>query len=73
MVRIYEKMFGKKPEIQVIHAGLECGILAAKIPNLDCVSMGPEIRDIHTTEERMSISSVARMWEYILEIVKTKR
>lgn len=73
MVRIYEKMFRKKPEIQVIHAGLECGILAAKIPNLDCVSMGPEIRDIHTAEERMSISSVRRMWEYILEIVKTKR
>ena len=73
MVRIYEKMFGKKPEIQVIHAGLECGILAAKIPNLDCVSMGPEIQDIHTAEERMSISSVRRMWEYILEIVKTKR
>ena len=73
MVRIYEEMFGRKPEVQAIHAGLECGILASRIPDLDCVSMGPDILDIHTTKERMSIPSVERMWRYILEVVKTKR
>lgn len=71
-VRIYEELFGERPKVEAIHAGLECGILASKIPDLDCVSMGPDILDIHTTEERMSISSVERMWKYILEIVKRK-
>lgn len=72
MMRIYEEMFGKIPTVEVIHAGLECGILSTKIPNLDCVSIGPNIFEIHTTEEHMSISSVQRMWNYLVEIVKTK-
>lgn len=72
MVCIYEKMYGKKPVIQAIHAGLECGILASKIPGLDAVSMGPDIYDIHTTEERLSISSTKRMWEYLLQILAEK-
>jgi dipeptidase D len=69
-VRIFEEMFGRKPKVEAIHAGLECGLLASKIPDLDCVSMGPDILNIHTTEERISISSVERMWNYILKIVK---
>lgn len=69
-VRIYRELFGTAPKVEAIHAGLECGILASKIPDLDCVSLGPDIRDIHTTEERLSISSVERMWRYILEIIK---
>lgn len=72
MVRIYEAMFGVTPKVEAIHAGLECGILASKIPDLDCVSTGPDILDVHTTEERISISSVERMWNYILEILKRK-
>lgn len=70
MVRIYEKMFGKQPKVEAIHAGLECGVLSSKIPGLDCVSMGPDILDIHTTEEHLSISSVERMWEFILAVLK---
>jgi len=69
-VRIYQEMFGSEPKVEAIHAGLECGLLASKIPDLDCVSMGPDIHDIHTTEERLSIPSVERMWNYILEILK---
>ncbi|MBS6397589.1 MAG: aminoacyl-histidine dipeptidase [Clostridiales bacterium] len=72
MVRIYEEMFGAAPKVEAIHAGLECGILASKIEDLDCVSMGPDMLDIHTTEERASIASVERMWNYILEILKRK-
>ena len=72
MQKIYEEMFGKTPSVEVIHAGLECGILSTKIPNLDCVSIGPNIYGIHTTEEHMSIASVQRMWKYLVEIVKTK-
>lgn len=72
MQKIYEEMFGKTPTVEVIHAGLECGILSTKIPNLDCVSIGPNIYEIHTTEEHMSIASVQRMWNYLVEIVKTR-
>ena len=70
MVRIYKEMFGKDAQVEALHAGLECGIMTAKIPGLDCVSFGPNIYDIHTTEERLSISSAARMWKYLLEILK---
>ncbi|MBE5881535.1 MAG: aminoacyl-histidine dipeptidase [Lachnospiraceae bacterium] len=69
MVRIYKEHFDREPAIISIHAGLECGILAEKIPNLDAVSMGPDMYDIHTTEERLSISSTQRVWEYLLKIL----
>ena len=72
MVRIYREMFGKEVQVEALHAGLECGIMISKIPGLDCVSYGPNIYDIHTTEERLSISSVSRMWDYLLEILKQK-
>lgn len=72
MIRIYREMYGKEPEIQAIHAGLECGLLAEKIPELDCVSLGPDMKDIHTTEEKLSISSVKRVWEYCIEVLKQR-
>ena len=70
MERIYTEMFGKAPKIEAIHAGLECGFFLGKIPELDCVSIGPDMKDIHTTEEMMSISSVKRSWEFILRILE---
>ena len=72
MVRIYREMFGRDVQVEALHAGLDCGIMISKIPGLDCVSFGPDIFDIHTTEERLSISSTARMWDYLLEILKQK-
>ena len=72
MIAVYERMYGKKPLIQAIHAGLECGILAEKIKDMDCVSFGPAIFDIHTVEERMSISSVERTWNYLLALLQEK-
>ena len=70
MVSAYEDMFGKKPVVTVIHAGLECGLLAEKLPGLDAVSMGPDMFDIHTVNERLSISSAARMYEYLLKVLE---
>lgn len=70
MLDIYTRMFQKQAKVEIIHAGLECGILASKMPGLDIVSIGPDILDIHTPEERMSIESVARTYEYVLEILK---
>lgn len=70
MVQTYKEMFGTEPKQEVIHAGLECGLLAEKLPGLDCVSIGPLMHDIHTPKERLSISSTKRTWEYILEILR---
>ncbi len=70
MVSCYEKLYGEKPELIAIHAGLECGIFAGKLPGLDCVSFGPNIENIHTTEEKLYIDSVHRTWEYIVEVLK---
>ena len=68
-VKVYEEMYGKKPEIMAIHAGVECGILLEKRPDLDCISMGPDMRDIHTTEEKLSISSARRVYEYVCRVL----
>ena len=72
MVDIYKRMFGEDVQVEALHAGLECGIMIAKLPGLDCVSYGPNIYDIQTTEEKLSISSTERMWRYLLEILKQK-
>lgn len=69
---IYERMYGKPPVIQAIHAGLECGLLVGKLPDLDCISIGPDMQDVHTTEEKLSISSTKRVWEFLLEVLKDK-
>ena len=68
---VYKKMYGKDAKVVTIHAGLECGIFSDKIEDLDCISMGPNGRDIHTTEERLSISSTARVWEFLKEVLKS--
>lgn len=70
MVDTYEEMFGKKPEVKAIHAGLECGLFYEKIADLDAVSFGPTMKDIHTTEEMLSISSTERMWNYLLKVLE---
>ena len=63
-------MFGKAPEVVAIHAGLECGLLSEKLPGLDCVSIGPEMHDIHTSRETLGIASTERTWKFLLEVLK---
>jgi dipeptidase D len=70
MVRLYAQMFGREPQVVAIHAGLECGLLSEKLPGLDCVSIGPDMQDIHTSRERLHIESTRRTWEFLLEILK---
>lgn len=72
MVRLYEKMYGVAPKVEAIHAGLECGILGSKIADLDCVSMGPDMTAIHTTEETLNIPSTRRVWEYLVALLEEK-
>lgn len=72
MIALYEEIYGAKPQVEAIHAGLECGLLASKIEDLDCVSFGPNMYNIHTTEEYLSISSVERVWEYLVRLLEKK-
>ncbi len=67
--RVFREMYGKEPEVIVIHAGLECGIFSNKIEELDCISLGPDNFDIHTTEEHLSISSTARVYEFLKKVL----
>lgn len=70
MVEVFREQYGWEPEVQALHAGVECGLFAGKLPGLDCVSFGPDMRDIHTPKESMDVESVKRVWLYTLEILK---
>ncbi|HEX9026576.1 MAG TPA: aminoacyl-histidine dipeptidase [Clostridium sp.] len=67
---VYSKMYGKEADVVAIHAGLECGLFKEKLGDLDMISFGPDIMDIHTPNEHMSISSVERCYEYLLGVLK---
>lgn len=66
----YEELYGSKPKITAIHAGLECGLLLEKYPNLDMASFGPTLRGVHSPSERMLIPTVERFWDQLLLILK---
>ena len=71
-VKIYEKQYGETPKIEVIHAGLECGILSSKIEGLDCISIGPNMHNVHTSEETLEVGSVQRTWEFLCRVIAQK-
>lgn len=66
----YKDLYGKDPEIMAIHAGLECGLFLEKYPHLDMISCGPTIRNAHSPEEQIEISSVAKWWPFLLDVLK---
>ncbi|MBQ9767521.1 MAG: aminoacyl-histidine dipeptidase [Lachnospiraceae bacterium] len=65
----YKEVFGKRPAFATIHAGLECGILSEKLPGLDIISIGPDMKDIHTPAERLHIGSALRMYRLLEKIL----
>ena len=69
MAEAYKEVTGKDAVISTVHAGLECGLLSAKKPTLDCVSFGPDIPDVHSVKERLDIASTARVWEMIKNVL----
>lgn len=73
MVETYRDLFQEEPQIQAIHAGLECGIFSGKLDGLDCISFGPANFDIHTPKERLSISSTEKVWKLIVEFLKRSK
>lgn len=70
MIAVYTELYRKPPVIETVHAGLECGLFSEKIANFDAVSMGPDMWDIHTVNERLSISSTARTYSYLCQVLK---
>lgn len=70
IAQVYRELYQKEPVFEAIHAGLECGLFSEKIKGLDCVSFGPDNFDIHTPQERLSISSTERVWSFLLAFLK---
>ncbi len=70
MEEVFEQQRGEKPKVEVMHAGLECGIILANVPGLDTVSFGPTIQFPHSPDERVEIASVQKFWDYLIEILK---
>lgn len=68
--RVYRELYGKEMIVQAIHAGLECGFFAEKIEGLDCVSIGPDMQGVHTTKERLSISSTERVYRFLIRLLE---
>lgn len=70
--KLSRELYGKEMKVEAIHAGLECGLISEKLPDLDIVSIGPDIAAVHTIEERISISSAVRVYQFLERIVKEK-
>ena len=67
--KVYTEQYGKAPVVETVHAGLECGLFAEKVPDFDMVSFGPNLLDIHSPSERAEIPSVERTWEFLLNVL----
>ena len=70
MIEVFKEQYGREPKVEAIHAGLECGIFVGKMPGLDCISLGPDLKEVHTVGEHLNIPSVQRVYAFVLEILK---
>lgn len=73
ILRVYSRLFGKEARVDAVHAGIECGLFADSIKDLDCVSIGPEMADVHTPREHFSISSVQRTYALLREVLRESK
>jgi len=71
VVATYKQLFGKEPIVRGIHAGLECGLFSERYPNIDMISFGPTLRDVHTPDERLYIPTVQMVWDHLLLVLKS--
>ena len=70
LTEVFTEQYGHPPRVEAIHAGLECGLFSGKLPGLDCVSVGPDLDEIHTFRERLHIASTARLWAMVVEVLR---
>ncbi len=71
--KVFSEKFGYEPTVVAIHAGLECGIFSSMIKNLDCIAIGPQLHDVHTVKERLSISSTQEIFDLVLKMLESCR
>ena len=71
-IRVYREMYGSEPVVEAIHAGLECGLFTKKIDGLDSISIGPNMHNVHTSEETLEVGSVQRTWEFLCRVIAQK-
>ena len=69
-VDVYKKMYGREPVVRAIHAGLECGLIGQKYPNMDMISYGPTLRGVHSPDERLEIKTAQMFWDFLCDILK---
>ncbi|HSQ35726.1 MAG TPA: aminoacyl-histidine dipeptidase [Candidatus Binatia bacterium] len=68
---VYERLFGRKPKVEAIHAGLECGIIGDKKPGMDMISFGPTLKNPHSPDEKIEVESIGKVWDFLVELLKT--
>lgn len=68
--KLYQKMYGKEPVVEVIHAGLECGIIGDRTPGMDMISIGPDLKNPHSPDEKIKISAIGKVWDFLVELLK---
>jgi dipeptidase D len=68
---VYRDLFGKDPTIEIIHAGLECGIIGARYEGMDMISLGPTIKNPHSPEERIEVESIGRVWDFMAALLRS--
>lgn len=68
--QVYKDLYGVDPKVKAIHAGLECGLFLEKYPNLDMISIGPDMTDVHSPDEKVKISSVDKFWKYLIRLLE---
>ncbi|HEX9972666.1 MAG TPA: aminoacyl-histidine dipeptidase [bacterium] len=68
--KLYEKMYGKKPIVEIIHAGLECGIIGDRNPGMDMISLGPDLKNPHSPDEKINVVAVGKVWDFLVELLK---
>ena len=70
MIQIYHGLFGVEPDVNAVHAGLECGIIGSVYPGLDMISFGPTIKNPHSPDEKCEIASVEKYWKFLVATLK---
>jgi len=68
---VYQELFQKEPKVKALHAGLECGVIGAKCSGMDMISIGPTIRNPHSPDECLNVPSVAKVWEFLVALLKS--
>ena len=71
-IKVYREMYASEPVVEAIHAGLECGLFTKKIDGLDSISIGPNMHNVHTSEETLEVGSVQRTWEFLCRVIAEK-